>query len=45
MIPINLLHEIGIVGFDYGMSARDIAEGVVAGHVVVWDREVTFDVR
>ncbi len=45
MIPINLLHEIGIVGFDYGMSARDIAEGVIAGHVVVWDREVTFDVR
>jgi hypothetical protein len=40
MIPINLVHEIGIVGFDYGMSPRDVADGVLAGHLVLWEREV-----
>jgi hypothetical protein len=41
MIPINLLNEIKGVGFDYNMSARDIAEGVLAGHQVLWERELT----
>ncbi|MCH9647686.1 MAG: cytochrome c family protein [Deltaproteobacteria bacterium] len=41
MVPINLIYEIKDVGFDYGMSAREIADGVVAGHLVLWTREVT----
>ena len=36
MIPVNLIHEIKDVGFDYGMSPRQIAEKVVEGHLVLW---------
>jgi hypothetical protein len=43
MIPVNLLHEIKDVGFDYGLSARAIADRVVAGHIVVWDEEHTVE--
>ncbi|MCY4122010.1 MAG: multiheme c-type cytochrome, partial [Acidobacteria bacterium] len=35
MVPVNLVHEIADVGFDYGMTERQVAEAVVAGHVVV----------
>ncbi len=38
MVPINLVDAIKGVGFDYGMSAREIAEGVVAGHLVLWEQ-------
>ena len=40
MVPSNLVHEIEGVGFDYGMSAREVAEKVVDGHVVVRERDV-----
>ena len=40
MVPVNLINEIKQVGFDYGMSPRDVAEGVLAGHVTLWEREV-----
>lgn len=40
MVPVNLVHEIEDVGFDYGMTARDVADAVVAGHVVVRERDV-----
>ncbi|NNF04005.1 MAG: hypothetical protein HKN17_06025 [Rhodothermales bacterium] len=39
MVPVNLIHEIQGVGFDYFMSPRDIAEGVVEGAQVLWERE------
>ncbi|MFP8880296.1 MAG: hypothetical protein VCE43_13010, partial [Myxococcota bacterium] len=39
MIPPNLVAEISFLGFDYGLSAREIAEAVVAGHQIVWERE------
>ena len=70
MVPVNLVNEIRDVGFDYNMSARDIAENLVHGHVdnegnvviwnpesdkpednrvvghmVIWEREVSFDVK
>ena len=35
MVPVNLVHEISDVGFDYGMSARQVARGVVDGHLVI----------
>lgn len=41
MVPINLIHEIKDVGFDYNMSARDVAEGVLAGFQVLWERNLT----
>lgn len=40
MVPINLIHEIQGVGFDYGMSPREVAEKVVDGHLVLWEREL-----
>jgi hypothetical protein len=44
MVPVNLIQEISAVGFDYGMSAREIADAVVAGHMVVDSRTTTFAV-
>ncbi len=41
MVPVNLIHAIQGVGFDYFLSAREIAERVVAGHLVLWEREAT----
>jgi hypothetical protein len=40
MVPVNLIHEIQDVGFDYFMSPRDVAEAVVAGHLVLWDLDL-----
>ena len=44
MVPVNLIDDIKEVGFDYGMSPRDVAEGVLKGHVTLWERDVAFDV-
>ncbi len=44
MVPVNLIDDIKEVGFDYGMSPRDVAEGVLAGHVTLWERDVAFHV-
>lgn len=38
MVPVNLIHDIEDVGFDYGMSARQIADGVVDGHLVLYEK-------
>jgi Cytochrome c554 and c-prime len=40
MIPVNLIPEIKDVGFDYFMSPRDIADGVVEGARLLWERDV-----
>jgi nitrate/TMAO reductase-like tetraheme cytochrome c subunit len=45
MVPVNLISAIKDVGFDYGMSAREVGDRVVAGHVVLWERTVTIEVR
>lgn len=37
MVPINLVHEISSVGFDYHMSAREVADRVVDGHMILYD--------
>ncbi|GAB4155123.1 MAG: multiheme c-type cytochrome [Planctomycetaceae bacterium] len=39
MVPVNLVHLISSVGFDYGMSAREVATEVVRGHLVLWERK------
>ncbi len=44
MIPVNLIDEIKHVGFDYGLSAKQIAKRVVAGHQVLWKQEVEVEV-
>lgn len=45
MVPVNLVNAIKDVGFDYGMSPRAIADGVVAGHEVLWEKTATFKVE
>ena len=40
MVPVNLIHEIKDVGFDYFMSAREVAEKVVDGHLVLWETDL-----
>lgn len=45
MVPVNLIYEIQDVGFDYGMSPREVADAVVAGHQVLWEREVALAER
>ncbi len=41
MIPPNLIDAIKVMGFEYNMSAREIADNVVAGAQVLWRHEVT----
>lgn len=40
MIPVNLIDAIKVAGFDYGMSPRDVAEKVVEGHRILWERNI-----
>ena len=40
MIPVNLVHEIQGVGFDYFMSPRDVADGVVNGAQTLYERDI-----
>ncbi len=40
MIPVNLIHEIKGVGFDYYMSPRAVADAVVEGAQILWERTV-----
>ena len=44
MVPVNLINKIKGVGFDYGLSARDIAKELIKGHQIIWETELTFDV-
>ena len=45
MVPVNLLNDIRDVGFDYDLSARDVAETLVHGYVdkegnvVIWNED------
>ncbi len=43
MFPINLITTIQVVGFDYNLSPRAVADRVVAGREVLVERTVTFD--
>ena len=44
MIPINLIRAIEDYGFDdYGMSARDVADGILKSHLILWEREILLE--
>ena len=43
MVPPNLIHERGFLGFDYGLSPRQVADRVVAGQQIVWERTLDFE--
>ncbi len=44
MVPANLIHAISSVGFDYGMSAKQVADAVVAGHLVLYEETGWVDI-
>ena len=44
MIPINLVAAVQGVGFDFNMSARAVGDAVVAGHDVLWEKNVAFKI-
>ena len=41
MVPVNLIRDIAPAGFDYDLSAREVAARVVAGHEVLHERRLT----
>jgi len=43
MVPVNLIAAIQGVGFDYGMSPKQIAERVVEGADTLWERQTTVE--
>ncbi len=43
MVPVNLIAEIQDVGFDYFMSPRQVADRVVEGAQVLWDRNISLE--
>ncbi|MEM7249282.1 MAG: multiheme c-type cytochrome [Acidobacteriota bacterium] len=43
MVPVNLIHAIQSVGFDFDLSAAEIAERVVEGHRVLHERTLEID--
>jgi hypothetical protein len=42
MVPVNLVQAISIAGFDFNLSAREVADRVVAGHMVLHERSAVF---
>lgn len=40
MVPVNLIPEIQQVGFDYYMTPKELADAVVDGAQVLWERTV-----
>lgn len=45
MAPANLIRVIANRGFDYAMSAREVAKNVAAGYEVLDTKELVFDVE
>ena len=45
MVPVNLVIGIQDVGFDYGMSAKQVAEALVEGGDILWERNIVIDVN
>jgi len=41
MVPVNLVRDISSAGFDYDLSASEVAARVVAGHEVLHERRLT----
>ena len=40
MVPVNLVREIAPMGFDYDMSAQEVAARIVSGHEVLHERRM-----
>ena len=40
-VPVNLVHAIQSVGFDYGLSPKEVADRIVGGAAELWRRTAT----
>jgi len=45
MAPPNLISAIQDVGFDYGLSPRQVVSRIAAGMVTLWAKKVTFNFK
>ena len=45
MVPVSLIRTISRVGFDYGMSPRAVADGVVSRNALLWEYEAAIDTQ
>jgi len=45
MVPVNLITEIKVVGFDYNMSPREVADAIRDGHIMLYDKEVSVELN
>ena len=45
MVPINLITTIQVVGFDYGLSPRQVWEVIAAGREVLYEEDITINVK
>jgi hypothetical protein len=43
MVPVNLVHAIQGVGFDYGMSALEVADAIKSRHTRLWEYQAIID--
>lgn len=43
MMPVHLVWDVSGVGFDYGLSARDVADRIVKGALVLWEHNILLD--
>jgi len=43
MVPVSLISGIRLVGFDYDMSPREVADAVRNGHITLYDKTVSVD--
>lgn len=43
MVPAHLVWDVSGVGFDYGLSAKEIANRVVKGAMVLWEHNIVLD--
>ena len=44
-VPINLIHESQPAGFDYGLSAKEVADRIVKDATEIWRRTATVHYR
>jgi hypothetical protein len=40
MVPVNLVNFVRSIGFDYNMTDEQIKRNLIAGHRVIWERDV-----
>ncbi|WP_309400811.1 multiheme c-type cytochrome [Cerasicoccus maritimus] len=43
MMPVHLVWDVSGVGFDYGLSAKQIGERLVGGALTLWEHNIVLD--